>query len=446
MLEPVEYKGEWFIPDISKINLYGTLKIKPFEQATLELICSNSNITQFFNSNRIGIPIRVETILGTCFSKKITLVSCYGFWDFSKNLIEFEIDIVLFGVHFPKKSDILFNEINVHFEYLSEWINIYGFNIKNNPNNQKINITFKQPKPILLFRDKEYGIYIDFKHSEPTTSNIQRELNIKQDSFLRIKSKTKTHLDNFQKIINLFQQFLVMAVVEPTYPLSISANIEHNVEQIDIFYQTHPHEMKKIQPSDMLFTYPDISRNIKHYMKTFFDKYNKLEAVYDIYLGIIYASKMYMEHQFLSLITAIEAFHRRMFEGEYISKKEYLEGIYRDLVNAIPEGIDENYTISLKERMKFLFEYSLRKRLTDILNNIPIHRINYLMQDNNKEFVNDIINNRNYLVHYDKSIGNKIDFKKLYKINRKLKAIIHLLLLKEIGVDLEKVDLIKFIR
>ena len=110
----------------------------------------------------------------------------------------------------------------------------------------------------------------------------------------------------------------------------------------------------RLYPYDMLFTFKDISDRFEILLKNWFEKADTLGPVYDLYFGTLYNPRMYLQHQFLSLIQAIEVYHRRKFEGKYLSDDDY-EPIYEKFEEFINELAIEPFfkeEASFKEALK----------------------------------------------------------------------------------------------
>lgn len=445
--ELTEYKGEWFIPQRFEKKISGTLKISYDERPSLELICSVDDFDSFlpYKIFDTRIWLKLDIILGICLSKEITLTNCEGYIkSFSDKLIIiiFYPDIIFIGHLFNKLNEIKFDQIYFHLSYLDDWINKCNFNIKVNPKKRSFNLSYNKSKPILLFVDENVRILIDFKASLPLFP--YRKMKFQENSFLKIKFKKAINLEYYLQIIKILKTFLILAMLKPIHSLAIEG-ISKKLNKAIMIY-THREimqkELKRLQDYQMLFTFSDISNDIGNYINNLFNQYPRLEAVLDIYSSTIYNYNMFIDHEFLSLMTSAEAFHRRIFNGKFQENNEFRKGVYLKLIEAIPDDINNDYKKSIKSKMRYLNEFTFKTRLEELLNSLPIFIVNEIIGKgitiNN--FIDGSIKLRNLLVHQDnKAISVKPDIKEMYFMAKKIKAIMHLLLLKEIGFNLEKV-------
>ena len=186
----------------------------------------------------------------------------------------------------------------------------------------------------------------------------------------------------------------------------------------------------------MLYPYVSIKNKAETIFNNWLEKADLLRPVYDLYFGTIYSGDMYLEFQFLSLIMALEVYHRRLIGNEDISTEEHEERV-KQILNNTPD----KYREWLKEKLKYSNEPSLRKRIKEIYD--MLKNIGYVTDliPKKKDFVDDVVNTRNYFVHYDQSLKNKaLKGTKLYRLIQKLKVLVEICLLKEIGFLDTKID------
>lgn len=447
MIDKFEYKGIWWLPDKPEKRISGTLRFTPNEGAILELIGSFKGIKD------INKMLEPEIILGISSNgKKITLHKCSE----TKSNISFPglltssfyANEVFVGAHFQRSEDIKFRELSIRYSYLDEWGNISGFNIQHHDKKEVV-IKYKQPEPIQASIGEDCKIFIDIQATYSIHSIGQKEAGVKQETYIRIKHSVEKSLDEYWNIMRHIQNFLSLGVTEPVYPLAIIGITEANKQTIndklynppvEIYY--HSPEISRaprtLYAHDMLFTFKDISDRFEIFLKNWFEKANTLGPVYDLYFGTLYNPRMYLQHQFLSLIQAIEAYHRRKFEGKYLSDDDY-EPIYKkfeEFINKLP--IESSFKEALKSKLKYGNEYSLRKRLKDLLEKYKGVVDDFI--ENKDAFINRVVDTRNYLTHYDENLREKaVDGEQLYCVTQQLKIVIVICLLSELGFNFEEI-------
>lgn len=129
----------------------------------------------------------------------------------------------------------------------------------------------------------------------------------------------------------------------------------------------------------------------------------------------------------------LETYHRRTC-NETLMEAD----VYNNLVESILEQCPEEHVFWLKGRLLHGNEINLRKRLQHIIEPFQDY---FGSGKNRKEFINKIINTRNYLTHYDRQLEQyAVSDEELYKLCLKIEAIFNLCFLKQIGFIDEEID------
>jgi len=436
MIEEFEYKGIWWLPDKSEEKISGTFKFTPNEGAVLELIGSFKDIT---GMNKMLKP---EIILGiSSDGKNITLHKCF---ETKSNLSfpglltsSFYANRAFVGAHFQKTKDIKFKSLSVHYLYLDEWFNVSGFDIQHLFDEKEVVIRYKLPEPTQAAID-DYKIFLDVRATGPTHSIVQKEASIKQRMYIRIEPSGEKSFDEYLSIMYRIQNFLSLGITEPVYPLVIEGITEVNKVMIDdktynppvkVYYRVSdiPMAPKTLLPFDMLFTFKDISDRFEDFLKNWFKKTDLLEPVYNLYFGTLYNPRMYLEHRFLSLVQAIESYHRRTMKNFELSEEEHEKRIM-EILNAVPHG----HKKWLRNKLAYSNEPNLRRRLKEILEKFADVLDKFIPKKDS--FINKVVTTRNYLTHYDEKLKEQsAEGEELYRLTQKLKILLEICLLKELG-------------
>jgi hypothetical protein len=141
-----------------------------------------------------------------------------------------------------------------------------------------------------------------------------------------------------------------------------------------------------------------------------------------------------IETRFLLLCYAIEAFSRGTSGSEYVSESEYNQ-IYEALIAAIPASVKSDLRASLKKRIEFGNEYSLRKRIRTLLDSLEEETVNLVCR-NRSDFVEGVVTSRNYLTHYADGLkSTTLTGSALSCAADKLLMLLRILFLKHVGIQ-----------
>ena len=192
---------------------------------------------------------------------------------------------------------------------------------------------------------------------------------------------------------------------------------------------------KKVNPNNILLKFHDISDRFEIILNKWLNKASSLEIFFNLYFEIIYNSGIHLEHKFLNLILALEAYHRKTKENF-----ELPEDKFKDMLDEIVNLVPEKYKSWLREKLNYSNEKNLRRRLKEIMDEFS-YAISLFIQDENiKHFIDKVIKTRNYLIHKDDKIEKNVaKDKELFYLVEKLKLIVEICILKELGFTQDEI-------
>ncbi|MEE0025251.1 HEPN domain-containing protein [Methanobrevibacter sp.] len=374
-----------------------------------------------------------KIIIGNINETEVTIHINQSIFPFK--LLSFSIDYLLKNYH--NETNLNFKEINIKFLNLEEWIGIK---------------TFKT--------EYENNVHMITTHDEDITFNLQKfnmTFNLKSkiteslDSFcikpnysIKIKYGRETNIKQILKDITLIKKFLIFLMYNNTEIKRITCNIDnenYQLNEIEIHSKLFNTDVDKLNRHDILIHIEEI-KNKPYIFEKWFEINKKYKPLFDIYF-MNFLTTPYLEYQFLSNTQALEAYLRKneQYEDNYMSITEY-ENIKKEFSKFIEKlDISKDHKESLKSRIRYGNEISLRKRLKELINELNEYKIiNKLINGNKNKLIVDIVDARNYFTHYDKSSNYKKNNEKLLKLNYKLKILMELCILKELGFENEFID------
>jgi len=194
---------------------------------------------------------------------------------------------------------------------------------------------------------------------------------------------------------------------------------EGNKKEIEVFYRKPFNSL----PS---FIIPLSCQKLKVFLKNWFIEKEKLEDVYALYNNALDTSNPFRRIDFVSLVSAFEAYHRNEHGGKYLPDEKY-----KELIEKILENIPEELKF-LESKFKYGNEFILRKRLEDIFKK---HKeiLKHFILDRDK-FIHSVVTTRNSLVHIEEKNREKIPTgKKLYWLFFAMRILLEVCFLKELG-------------
>lgn len=439
-MEKFELKGVWWLPENDENYIHGILKFDPEDGAYLELM--GQLIDHKTNE--------ADIILGrSANGKNITLYKCF---DLQKTFVSFGFptttifaNMIFEGVHFNREEDIIFNELSCHYSNLDEWAWMNGISIKESAS-KKIEIKYEYPPVESATISEDYDMEIYAITQRPIYFTVQNEVSIVQKTYIKLINKNLNSFEKHRDKLDHIQNFISLGVGVPVSIIDLFGKVEENKEdfegeiiysKVEIYFSTRQvsNSHKQVLPQRMLFNFRDIRDEFHEIINNWFNMKKTLNPIFNLYFGTIYNSDMYLEQKFLSLVQAIESYHRRTRKNNEIDPSDHEEK-----VNKIIQSVDEEHQEWLRNRLRYSNEPTLRNRLTELVKecdsllNLPSGR-------KKKSFISNVYNTRNYLTHYDMALFDKAAKGiKLLNICTMLEIIIEYNLLVDIGFSKEKTN------
>jgi hypothetical protein len=447
MKDPFEYKGYWWLPDAENNKLPGTLSFSQENGAHLEIVGVLGLQLIPEQSDRIVQPMIILGI--TQEGKPITLYQCiYNSWTIPIGGLggaKFRVHVVFEGVHFETEEKIRFHELYGGYTDLDSWVNINGFTIEREVNEEKSVSTINYKKPPAQFFDVggNFEVGIAFSSQGPNWSMVQTEVTILQHTYLVVKSKTgDISFETLFAQLNTFSYLLQAAVQRVIYPITVFGFSEENIQkrdgqepyypEINIYYE--PIEALVNQesklPFEMLFTFKDLNAN---QIKIWFGAFERYQTVFHLYRALFYRDRLFIDSKFLNMAQALESLHSILFCNEYLPHDEFV--IQKEKVlQAIPEELNEWVATALESANYKRFRlkiYELLKNKKKILGEC-IGDIDL--------FAKRVRDTRNEFVHHSKMKWTFQQGRELVNAIEVMKMVFEAYLLELIGFSEEKVQ------
>ena len=107
------------------------------------------------------------------------------------------------------------------------------------------------------------------------------------------------------------------------------------------------------------------------------------------------------------------------------------------LHSAIPPDIPDALRQKLSDSIGYANEYSLRRRLKDLLGGLRTSSLEMLQISNSDGLTELLVKTRNYLTHFDDASKTSLveDIVRMHYMNERLTALLLILILKRLGMD-----------
>lgn len=196
----------------------------------------------------------------------------------------------------------------------------------------------------------------------------------------------------------------------------------------------HPESSKQIHQQPLY----DMAYCEQH-IPTVFDKWFSIgESARDslnLLVATVYSGSMFDHQEFLFVVQALESWLRQSDGGLYMDQAEYDNRVIK-IKELIGESFDSDLAASLKSRVKYGNEFSLRKRLRNSIEALPEDVVSTLPIKPISNFVNQVVDTRNYFTHWTDELRQlALSGRDLYGATAVLKVLCVILVLQELGFD-----------
>jgi hypothetical protein len=418
MLERIDIKGHFFLPNYPDETLQGTLKFDQQNGIELDLFGS---FTNFENTSSLETSI----ILGyTSKGRKLTLMNCYqnsasmSFPGFPHSNVK--ALYLLMNQHYLSMADIVFNNCSIEYEGLNYWLDITGFE-KPKYNRENHEYSFKYIRPAVLKYElsHSWNAEITFDFYGPVEYYIPKgKFCLEQKAILKFLPTEYKPLRQFQNTFNIFTSFLAANYFANPLIKSISFRevtkkadeLDSDYNDVELFFRQEINILKyknHINHADFLIEYRDYKSDFQQKIAAWYSLYDKIDATINILTECFMDRSKPTELHFLSITQGIENMHRRCFHPK---------------------------------EMKFI------DRFVEMLDYIPSKVKNALLE-NEVDFAIRIKDTRNYYTHYsDKAKQKASSLNEVYIMSEKLKVILLSAVLKAISFTDTQIETVVFLK
>ena len=426
LLDSFEKKGKWWLASKPGKKIPGILYFKGRDSITIELdghLTLKNNSFDISGLTQDGFKVRVVN----CFESQRQLSMMGG------GNSKITGNLLILGDWDRLTKNKKFLKCDINYSHLEEWMGI-------NPLR-----SYAKGNKTGTIKPKTISIKIPSQNATVETSyrwNKKHESNTIKYSYsndFRVTPKKGKPLNWFLDFQHHMQMLIAVLVGGPVQVKQIRMYDGDKFNKFHVFYILNTNEIKeKISFHEMLFPLKKIKKKFPVLLRNWFEKMEDIRPVAVLFSGVINRLLSNLEPQFLAYTQAIEAFHARFMGGTYLSEADYRK-VSQVLKSSIPKGVLPDLVVSLKSRIKYGNEFSLRKRLKDIFQNFSQKTNNLITKDTGK-FSNKVVNARNYFTHYSKELEKgSLRKRDLYFAIQKLRLILIFLFAKEIGLKEDQV-------
>ena len=446
--EEFKRNGVFWLPSSPRTQVPGILSISDGGEVKLELTqpLDSSSVEALFDYSD-------QTILGRILGHvdkdgPVIIDRCYHMSK-TRNIVHGGLiasDVILANRAFMTFSDQedespRFNTVTFSVEGIDEWIGISGIEVDPQFENSALTILYNRPEDVTLSLENGMQLQITFAWTPPGLPATKRA-EVTQKIYFRLVSQEPHELDVFISVAEKIAAFLCFIIDEIVCLDEVIATADNRYQEthsgtpVKIYCSSWPYskDEPEIQDWRILFRFKKIQNRAESIINSWMESWGQVAPAFDLYFltktGRIGSRNL----QFLTLVQALEAFHRTTSNEKHMDEDKFKE-IRKQLIKVCPKE-ERNW---FAQKLNYANELNLKNRL-DIMTK-PFD--NFMGGEYRSKLIESIKDTRNYLTHYDPCLAQKaVEGQSLKFLIIKMNALFRLHFLKLIGFDEQEIGAI----
>ncbi len=355
------------------------------------------------------------------------------------------VNRALFGSHIDNVESLKVESYTVELSSLSNWMCVSPATLDMANNDGKpsgVDIRFRRPDPIrvgLPHRTFDLRIPHGWKTSKGSGS-----VAVHWHAGVTIAADESILLGDAREAAWQAQNLIGLLVGRPVVERSVTFKLPEEIAVAQptssvqlLYHRRGKHDESDVHHAESLVPYDLIKEDFSEIAVKWFSRSEQAVLAANVFFGSQLLEAPAVNVKFLAAAQAAESYHRSLDTGVYMDQEDYNEAI-DEFQSAIPESIQGDHRASLKFRLKYGNEHSLRKRLRDMFDRIPENARLRIASDVS-QFVSKVVDTRNYYTHYDhESQVKAFDGKDVHTAAERLRFLIVANLLHDLGIKDEE--------
>ncbi len=318
---------------------------------------------------------------------------------------KFHVSRALFGAHVSSLDELRVKSYMVELSSLTSWTCSTPANLQWTKEGETLsgaNVGFRFPDPIRVeMPHLSFDLLISHVLKMPQTPS---EISIRWHAGVSVQAHESVPLSEASElswqIRNLMSLLIGHRLSTRAVSLTPLVNARSTNEDVPLHligHQRGQHDEPDAHPSEMLLPYDSVKVQFAEMVDRWFARSAQGALASNVYFGSQLLVSPTVDVKFLAVVQALESYHRSVGTGVYMDQEEFDKAIQQA---TLPDAFQGDHRQSLKNRLKYGNEHSLRKRLTDMLGRLP-DAVRMRVAGDVPRFVHKVVHTRNYLTHYD---------------------------------------------
>ena len=454
MEEDIVMNGDWYIPETNE-TIAGTLYINKVQKKILLQLTKVATEDDFIGE--IKVHGRTDIIKGTIDTGgKILLYdciiggqnNCLG----QRTTVSVSAKVAFWNLDIEDKEELIFPKVVIDFGEIIDWTRLCSFNWEFKDDYRDEKLEWNYDSDIEFEINSNIRLRIVPHLGSKSIGNITtKKVTIEQAVYMQLEYQKAVCWDDIVRDIQILSQLLTLGMNKAIYIEEIwylhKSNIDERgfISKRDVFLGDAKAGMHQAGGwMYYLFALSDLTGNDYLCLKNWYSKYDLLGSIVELYETAYNYPGISSEMLFLNLTQALETYHARFVSNNLEKYIKLVDNFLRESYKLtddvefdehilsyrrvfIAQDEKKSRSITLKSRLGYLFLARFE---------IIFEYLDYKM----KEFIQKVVDTRNYYTHYSIDKKEKIfPNHQLPYVNGILLGILQYYILREIGIEDEHI-------
>lgn len=348
------------------------------------------------------------------------------------------------GHHFHDEEDVSFLSWRAGFTDLELWAGHHPF-VGAIPVSGTDRLGYREMDPVVV-EAEAIGARLTIRSQMSSWGTVpMRTLRWEHRVVFDIEPHERRPLRWYRETTEALQDFLSLVVGRPVYPSTAEAQAKRgSPDRADVFFDAGLRQRDGGASAtglswgeEVLVPLSRLRAELPAMLQSWFEKRANLRPVHGLFFGALFGPGTSTEFRFLSLAQALESYHRRTRPDDRYEPDEDYERHYGKIVEGFPDNLPNDLRQSLKRGLEFGNEWSLRRRMKDLFEQLPEEGV---VEHGRSYFSGPVVETRNYLTHWTEQLEREaLHGTALREAVDELGRMLAFFLLRETGLGEEKI-------
>lgn len=438
-MEEQRFVGKWWVPSDADRRVGGVLTVDADGRSELELV-----------DELIYDEDSVPMVYGAAKGRDITLLDVMSkgtsrvFAQNSSAVEKSQPGAVLVGWHLDNPGQEMFDHIDVQISNLTTWTRktsiVEEFTLEEQGESMKLksNHVTTTPLEATTARLNAHGVNVALRHvvlySGAKEKAWARALDISEEVTLRVSADSPRSWDGFTPTLKAFRDLITLATqsgaVIGSRKLLIDVEGRPAPYGVDLYVNSGGEVVDSRRRMDLLFDLNDV--DLETMINKWVSIYETIRLPLDVLLGLDYIRKGFYENRIFNVASAGEGFHVAL----YPDSKQLTPEQHASIKARVKETFEGDELVWVKQQVSWN-RLGLKDRYLQLAEHADQEAVGKLLTDVDA-WAKWLTRMRNFIGHLDTDgIEKGIPDSARYQITNITRALLHLVLLQELGLSAE---------